>query len=152
MITNQNPVLHADFSDTLKATPHLQEGKFGKLDINGKLALAATADEALGIICNPDGHNVAVAGNATSADLCLRTFGGIIEAQVGTLTSGITCGQQLALGEDGRLTDSEGTPVAMAVEGCTSTTAGQLVRVVMLPYPAETAESEGTGTGTGSGE
>lgn len=149
MITNQNPVIHADFSDALKATPHLQDGKFGKIDSTGKIALATNADEAVGIILNPDSHTVAVAGNATGADLCLRSFGGIIEAQAGTLSAGIGVGQMLSLGSDGRITDAEGTPVAVAAEAVTETTAGQMVRVVLLPFSAPAAEDEG---GSSDGE
>ena len=157
MITNQNPVIHADFSDALKANPHLQDGKFGKFDTNGKIALASTAADAIGIICSPDSHSVAVAGNATGADICLRSFGGIIQAQCGTLSASVSKGQMLSLGEDARVSDAEGTPVAVAAEDITATTAGQLVRVVMLPFSAPAAETEegedggGSGSGDGSG-
>lgn len=142
MITNEIPVIRAEFGEAIKATPHLQEGRFAKLDSSGKLVLATSADEALGVICNPDSQSVADLGQATTGELCLRSFGGIVEVQVGTLGSSVAAGQKLSVASDGRATDAAGTPVAVSVDAVTSTEAGQLVRCVLMPFTADTAPSE----------
>lgn len=98
MITNDNPAIVVLYCAALAATPHLHEGKLGKLDADGKLALATSPADAFGVISDPDSYATAQAGNATSATLVHRKFAGCIEVQLGN-TGAVKKGTPLTFGE-----------------------------------------------------
>lgn len=132
-ITNTMPVLRANYCAGLAATPHLHEGKAAKFDEEGKLALATAGGDALGVIIDPDGANVATCGNPTGAGLLLRPFGGVFEVQLGTIAAPMPAGTPLYVCPDGTFSPTapaEGLPVCMATEAVGSTAAGQMVRAV----------------------
>ena len=56
MIKNNTPAIRAPFCAALRGTPHLQEGKLGKFNASGEIELATSADDAFGVICDPDGY------------------------------------------------------------------------------------------------
>ncbi len=134
-IVNDKPVIRANYATALAGTPHLYEGRFAKLDATGKIVLATSASDALGVICDPDSHAVAAAGNATGATIVCRSFGGILELQVGTLTAALAPGDPLYFATGGVVTDdssNSAVQVATCVEAVTATTAGQRVQAVLI--------------------
>ena len=80
MITKNTPTFRAPYSTTLAATPHLHEGKMGKLNAAGEIELATTPAEAFGVISDPDSYATAQAGNATGATIVHRKFAGVVQA------------------------------------------------------------------------
>ncbi len=132
---NDLPALRANYAAALAATPHLHEGKLAKLDANGQIALATSAAEVLGVICDPDAHSVATAGNATGATIYAKTFGGIVELKVGTLSGALAAGDPLYFATGGVVSDdssNSAVQVAICMEPVTATTAGQLVRAILI--------------------
>ena len=132
MITNHTPAIRARYAAALKSQPHLHEGKLGKLNADGEIELATSADDAFGIICAPDSLTAAVAGNATGATLVHRKFAGIIQVQVGATASAISPGTKLIFGTGAVLTTGSGTAVAVAVESAPSGQSGQMVNAILL--------------------
>lgn len=134
MITNTIPILHRKLAAAIAATPHLQEGKLAKLDASGNIALATSADDYIGVICSPDSHATALAGNVTEADIVLRPFGGFVELQLSD-TAAVTPGTKLTIDTTNaclKVAGDSDTVVALAVDAATATTPGQLVRAVLL--------------------
>ncbi len=132
MITNHTPAIRAPYAAALKGQPHIHEGKLGKLNAAGEIELATSADDAFGIICDPDSLATAVAGNATSATLVHRKFAGIIQVNVGSTGAAITPGTKLVYSSGGVLTTGTGTAVAVAVESAPAGQAGQMVNAILL--------------------
>ena len=132
MITNHTPAIRARYAAALKSQPHLHEGKLGKLNADGELELATSADDAFGIICAPDSLTAAVAGNATGATLVHRKFAGIIQVQLGATGAAISPGTKLIFGTGAVLTTGSGTAVAVAVESAPSGRSGQMVNAILL--------------------
>ncbi len=132
-IINTMPVLRANYCAEPAAAPHLHEGKAATFDEEGKLALATAGDDALGVIVDPDGANVATCGNPTGAGLLLRSFGGVFEVQLGTIPAPKPAGTPLYVSPDGTFSPEcpgEALPVCMLAEAVGSTAAGQMVRAV----------------------
>lgn len=132
MITNHTPAIRARYAAALKSQPHLHEGKLGKLNADGEIELATSADDAFGIICAPDSLTAAVAGNATGATLVHRKFAGIIQVQLGATGAAISPGTKLIFGTGAVLTTGSGTAVAVAVESAPSGRSGQMVNAILL--------------------
>ena len=132
MITKNTPTFRAPYSKTLAATPHLHEGKMGKLNAAGEIELATTAAEAFGVISDPDSYATAQAGNATGATIVHRKFAGVVQAQLNGSAAAVVPGTKLVLADDGTFTTGTGTAVAEAVGSAAATTAGQLVDVILL--------------------
>ena len=132
MITNHTPAIRARYAAALKSQPHLHEGKLGKLNADGEIELATSADDAFGIICDPDSMTAAVAGNATGATLVHRKFAGIIQVQLGATGAAISPGTKLIFGTGAVLTTGSGTAVAVAVESAPSGQSGQMVNAILL--------------------
>lgn len=132
MITNHTPAIRARYAAALKSQPHLHEGKLGKLNADGEIELATSADDAFGIICDPDSLAAAVAGNATGATLVHRKFAGIIQVQLGATGAAISPGTKLIFGTGAVLTTGSGTAVAVAVESAPSGQSGQMVNAILL--------------------
>lgn len=131
-MTNHTPAIRAPYAAALKSQPHLHEGKLGKLNAAGEIELATSAEEAFGIICDPDSLAAAMAGNATGATLVHRKFAGIIQVNVGAAGAAITPGTKLIFGTGGVLTTGTGTAVAVAVESAPAGQAGQMVQAILL--------------------
>lgn len=139
MIINPIPRIRAPFAPALAATPHLHEGKFAKLNAAGQMELASSPEEAQGIITEPDSYAAAQAGNAVGASLLYKSFGGIVEVQLGQ-SAAVSCGDLLTVASDGAATlaaagegdDAAAAAVAMAVEPVSTTTAGQLIKAVFI--------------------
>ena len=145
-IINNIPRIRANYAAALQATPHLHEGKFAKLDATGCIALATSAEDALGVITEPDSLLQAQAGNVTGASLLFKTFGGIVEVQLSGDTEAIAAGDLLELADSGAVKHTSSTKadaaVAIAVEPAGATTAGQLIRAVLLPStPTQASEA-----------
>lgn len=139
MIIQDIPRIRAFYADALRATCHLHEGKIGKLDTSGHIALATAAADALGVICDPDPHIAAQAGNITGATLIPHTFGGLVELQLGETPGSITWGTLLKLKTDGTVAAATGAAgehiVAKAMQQVGSQQAGQLIHAAMIaPY------------------
>lgn len=132
MIVNPIPRVRAPYAPSLAATPHLHEGKFARLNASGQIELAASAEEVQGVITEPDSLAAAQAGNEVGASLLYRTFGGIVEVQLGEASGTIVHGTRLSLAADGTVSPAEGTAVAVAVEDVPSTSAGQLVKAILV--------------------
>lgn len=132
MITNPIPRIRAPYAPALAANPHLHEGKFAKLNAAGQIELAASADEAQGIITEPDSLAAAQAGNEVGASLLYKSYGGIVEVQLGAASGPIAHGTRLSLAANGAVSDAAGTAVAMAVEAAAATPAGQLVKAIFI--------------------
>ena len=131
MITNHTPQVRAPYAAGLASTPHLHEGKLGKLNAAGEIELATSADDAMGIICDPDACITAAAGNATSATLVFLKFSGIIQVQLGS-TENVTIGTKLGYAEGGVFSATESDPLAMAMESATDSVSGQMVNAILL--------------------
>ena len=132
MIVNPIPRIRAPYAPALAATPHLHEGKFARLNANGQIELASSAEEAQGIITEPDSFAAAQAGNEVGASLLYRTFGGIVEVQLGEAAGAIEHGTRLSLAADGTVSPAEGTAVAMALEAVAAAPAGQLLKAILI--------------------
>ena len=91
MITKNTPTFRAPYSTTLAATPHLHEGKMGKLNAAGEIELATTPAEAFGVISDPDSYATAQAGNATGATIVHRKFAGVVQAQLNGSAAAVFC-------------------------------------------------------------
>jgi len=132
MIVNNIPAIRAPYCAALKGEPHLHEGKMGKLNAEGEIELATSADDAFGVICDPDSYAAAAAGNATGATLVHRKFGGIIQVNVGSAAAAIAPGTKLCCGEGGVFAPGSGAAAAVAVEAAAASTPGQMVRAILL--------------------
>ncbi|MBQ4593035.1 MAG: hypothetical protein IJA81_00220 [Akkermansia sp.] len=132
MITKNTPTFRAPYSNTLAATPHLHEGKMGKLNAAGEIELATSDADAFGVISDPDSYATAQAGNATGATIVHRKFAGVVQAQLNGSAAAVVPGTKLVLASDGTFTTGTGTAVAEAVGSAAATTAGQLVDVILL--------------------
>ncbi len=138
MIVQETPRVRAKLAAALAATPHVHEGKFALIDATGSIALATTEAEAMGVITEPDSLLAAQAGNATSASLLYRSFGGIVEVQIGAGSAAVTAGAKLYLKSDGTVyvpgtsdDASDLVPVARATAAAPAT-AGQLIPAILL--------------------
>ena len=145
-IINTIPRVRANYAVTLQDSPHMHEGKFAKLDASGCIVLATGAEDALGVITEPDSLLQAQAGNVTGASLLFKTFGGIVEVQLSGDTEAIAAGDLLELTDTGAVKHTSSTKadkaVAIAVEPAVATTAGQLIRAVLLPVtPTQASEA-----------
>lgn len=133
MILNPIPRIRAPFAPALAAKPHLHEGKFAKLNAAGQIELAAAPEDAQGVITEPDSYAAALAGNEVGASLLYKSFGGIVEVQLGE-SAAVSHGDLLTVAADGTATlaTTTATAVAMAVESVSTTTAGQLIKAVFI--------------------
>lgn len=133
MIINPIPRIRAPYAPALAATPHLHEGKFAKLNASGQIELAASPEDAQGVITEPDSYAAAQAGNEVGASLLYLSFGGIVEVQLAG-GSAIAQGDKLTVSSEGTASKAgtSDTAVAMAVETVSTTTAGQLIKAILI--------------------
>lgn len=132
MITKQTPAFVALYCTALMATPHLHEGKLGKLDNDGKIALATSAADAFGVISDPDAYATAQAGNATRATLVARKFSGCLTVQLGN-TAAVKPGTPLTFGEGAVFVAAQegDTVLAYAMDTAAANMPGQMIAAVL---------------------
>lgn len=132
MIVKQTPAFVVLYCAALMATPHLHEGKLGKLDNDGKLCLATSAADAFGVISEPDSALAAQAGGATGATLIHRKFAGVLTVQLGN-TAAVKPGTPLTFGEGAVFVAAQegDTVLAYAAETAAPNTPGQMVAAVL---------------------
>lgn len=137
MIINTTPALHASFATTAGADK--TEGKFATLNAEGNIVISSSTTLPYGIVVEAASPVAMQAGGSAEGAIMLHSFGGIVTAQVGATSQAINIGTLLKLSTEGGVVASSSTAgdviVAMALEAIPTTTAGQLIRVILLtPY------------------
>ena len=139
MIVYDKPVLRRNYTEEASKQGHLHEGKFASINAAGEISLEDNNTMPQGVISEPDGQMKAMLGNRTGASIIMWKSQSVVQAQLGTDPGIIKMNTPLKRNADGTVSASSEAPgdliVAYSVQDVATTTAGQLINVIMCkPY------------------